>query len=649
MLDTYIHMVNTMRVSSDSILIMLLNRSQSLKWRASTVLPSSSNIWRTSYYGFIQSELCKYYPLILKNCPEILNKRINPIFLTFESAQYLISRVIEYRRQNSKALLGITSYTDRIAIDLAYNIVKAATSDIPLQEIADRLYKALGVEDLEKKQVFNDLKCILEDYRNKCIQLGVFDFGIAIELYNRYLLPDYNYRQSLIKRVHCLMADNIEECVPTQVDLIRMFIDNKKLVICAYNPEGGYGKSFGANHGYVKQNLVTQNAVIIETNKSYTCNKYMSEFSEMLFDNIYNASKSKFVGTVQIERHPTVELRSEMLEQIGYRICKLISEEGFQASDIAVLSTYADPVTEFVIGRIVERAGFQLKNLVRSNRIVDNPFSQALITLGQLCHPQYNIQPNRDDIKCLLSMILRIDPIRSSILAEEICLEKPFAKFPDIEFPTLVEKIGYYNIEKYEHIKKWIQEYKDNILPINEFFQKVFCEILISKEPSDISQVKNLIDSAQNFIESVSCFNINASKDFLNMVARGIKASESIFELEEKLSKDAVIMTTPVNYLANSLKHKIIILTSLSSKNWSPRSIKELTNIHVLTKTWDFHEIYTEELEEKNQREYLAILIRAILKKCSHKLITFESSLSGDGYENEGLLSLYFDEILNLN
>ena len=104
-------------------------------------------------------------------------------------------------------------------------------------------------------------------------------------------------------------------------------------------------------------------------------------------------------------------------------------------------------------------------------------------------------------------------------------------------------------------------------------------------------------------------------------------------------------MSTPVAFLASSLKSKVTIVTSLSSNNWTPRSIKEISNLHVLTKTWDENSVYTEELEEKNQKHYLATLMRAIIKRCGEKLITYESMLSANGYENDGLLAEYFDEI----
>ena len=91
---------------------------------------------------------------------------------------------------------------------------------------------------------------------------------------------------------------------------------------------------------------------------------------------------------------------------------------------------------------------------------------------------------------------------------------------------------------------------------------------------NDIIEAKKLIDSAQSFVDVVSRFNRNASKDFLDVVRRGIKSAESIFELEEKLSGNFVLLSTPVAYLASSLQSKVTIITSLSSSNLDAKEHK---------------------------------------------------------------------------
>ena len=72
-------MVSELKIPSEKILILLLNRTQSLEWRTKTVLEHSGAILRTSYYGFIQEEIKTYYPLLLKNCHEIKNKNVETV------------------------------------------------------------------------------------------------------------------------------------------------------------------------------------------------------------------------------------------------------------------------------------------------------------------------------------------------------------------------------------------------------------------------------------------------------------------------------------------------------------------------------------------------------------------------------------------
>jgi hypothetical protein len=185
---------------------------------------------------------------------------------------------------------------------------------------------------------------------------------------------------------------------------------------------------------------------------------------------------------------------------------------------------------------------------------------------------------------------------------------------------------------------------------MDEFLHKAFLEIFITEDltQSDISQTKNLINSAQEFINVVKGFgNINYNKGFIEMIIGDINAYESLTEEEEKADSEVIYFSTPEKYLLGSIKPKVIILTSISSKNWSPRIIKEMTNNQVLAKSWDLFGIYTEKQEEENQKLYLATLMRAILRSCQDKLITFESNLSANGFENDGKLSEYFDTILN--
>ena len=108
-----------------------------------------------------------------------------------------------------------------------------------------------------------------------------FDFGMAVELYNNYLITDSTYQKQLFNRIDHLIVDNIEECVPTEVDFINFLLPGLKTCLMGYNHEGGYGEAFGSNHEYMKQQLIGK-IEMVELNKSFTCKDYMYEFSDML-------------------------------------------------------------------------------------------------------------------------------------------------------------------------------------------------------------------------------------------------------------------------------------------------------------------------------------------------------------------------------
>lgn len=648
LLEYYKDLINNKNIASEKILLLVLNRIQSLTWRKKTTIEVSSNIWRTSYYGFIQNEISTYYPIVLNNCKEIETNNLRPVFLTFEISQYLVTKVIDKKRDKEELFRGLTSFSDKISIDLVANIVKAATSSIPYNQIGDRLYNSLENKSEERRNIFSDADTILKTYRKRCLELGVLDFGMAVDIYNKYLLTDENYINSLKNRIDYVIVDNVEEIVPTEADLLNTLKPYVDSMILSYNHEGGYGEIFGSNITYITDNLIHK-FHIVEFNKFYNCNEEMYKFSELLYSNIINDSNIKSDFKINIERVSNLELRSDMLDSVGERVIKLIKDEEYLPQDIVLISTYADPVTEYVVERKLITQGYSINNISRKENSIDNLFTKSLLTLAKLCHPKYTYWPNVDDVRELLKLILKIDHIRASILAHEICNQRPFATFPDVEFPGIVERVGYYNLEKYNTIKNWIDEYKNrkNELPINEFLQKIFLEILISNEitETDIIEAKNLIDSSKTFYDVIRLFDMNPSKEFIQMMTKGTKSAESIIELEEKLERKEVKIVTPMNFLASSISAKVVILLGISSTNWTPRNIKDMTNSHVLTKTWKDDEVYTEEIEEQRQKDFLAMMLRNIVKKTGEKLITFESEYSANGFENEGILSRYFDEI----
>lgn len=646
LIDTYKELVES-GVRSEEILVLLMNRSQSLSWREKSTFSISGRIVRTSFFGFVQNEITTFYPIVLKKVPEIKRKTVKPVFLTFESSQYLLSMLIESRRNSSDAFYAISDRDSKIAIDISSDFVKAVAASLSYKDIGSRLYSALEIQNDEKKAVFSEVDRVIEDYRKRCLECGVMDFAMAVDFYNTILLKDEDYIKSLKKRFKYLIVDNLEEAVPMQADFVSMFLDIVDGALISYNKDGGYGSIFGGNKEYVEDVVLKKCKVEEIKNMPYTCQKEMVEFSEMLFDGLtYKDNKIKLnADGVSIIRVPETVLRSDMLEQVSDMVVKLL-DDGYSPKDIALVSTFADVVTEYVLESKLKKNSVKITNIARKSRFIDNKFVYALITFAYLCHPDDKIVPTKDDVRALVSMLLDIDPIRSSILAKIICSQNPYAEFPPVESEDIMDRIGYSNVSRYNFIRDWINDYrKGTPLDIDVFFQKVFTEILLvyGAEEQDIIDIKRLIDSSNSFKETISRFNtIDVNKGFLTMVKNGVKSAESIFDMEERGGEDEIVLCTPMTYLSNSLSHKVILMIGISSSHWTPRCAKEISNPYVLSPTWNIGDTYTEEVEEENQRKNIAIVLRALTKRCQEKFITFESRYSSDGYENDGMLPTLF-------
>ena len=241
LINEYKRLIEEENIRSEEILVLLMNRNQSLGWREKSAFKISGRIIRTSFFGFVQEEITTFYPLILKKVPEIKKMSIKPVFLTFESSQYLLSMLIASRRNSSDAFSTLADRDSKIAIDISSDFVKAAAASLSYKDIGARLYSALELQNDDKKAIFAEVDRIIEDYRKRCLECGVMDFAMAIDFYNSILLKDEQYLESLKKRFKYLIVDNLEEAVPMQADFISIFLDIVEGALISYNKDGGYG------------------------------------------------------------------------------------------------------------------------------------------------------------------------------------------------------------------------------------------------------------------------------------------------------------------------------------------------------------------------------------------------------------------------
>ncbi|MBZ4686841.1 MAG: UvrD/REP helicase [Clostridiales bacterium] len=650
-IERYKYMIEKEKIKSENILVLLLNRIQAFEWRSKLILKGSGALNITSYFGFIQNQVNKYWPLILENCKEVNQKVINPVFMTFESSQCLMHKLMEHYREKRDLLAGLNSPSERVAMDLNSNLLKAAVSDIPFDEIGERLYNSLEYKDLVKKMIFQDMNTIIGFYVKRCLEEGVLDYALSVYLYNNYLLNNEEYNYYLTRNIKHLIVDNVEEIVPSQVDFIKTLLPNTDTSLLLYNPEGGYGTIYGANPQYIRDNLLGKyREVNIEG--CYTSKKVIFNLGDILEKNILYEENEKYDCGQSVEVEVITELRSDMIEKTVSKVCQLI-EQGMEPKDIAVISPFIDVSLEYVLNNELEQRGYNAVNFGRKKRMIDNQFVHALIVLSCLAHDFSDIILNKDDVRIALALILDLDLVRASLLTSRVFRSrKGKTELVDLKDVRVIERIGYDYLEKYQQLKNWLEQYKSETpATIDEFFRRVYLELLINIPAANenLQICKQLIDSAESFIKVMSYFKTinNPNLEFVQVIKDGVKAAESIFDIEEKFSGNNVILATPMAFLASGKSVKVQIWTDLSSEMWMPRNIKDTENPYVITKTWHKNEIYTEEIESENQKKKLATLVQCTLKKCKEKVYLFDSRYSASGYEQEGYLSEVFLNTVN--
>ena len=348
-----------------------------------------------------------------------------------------------------------------------------------------------------------------------------------------------------------------------------------------------------------------------------------------------------------IERLPAVELRSEMLEQLALKICSLIKEEGYRPSDIVILSTYADIVTELAIGGILKANGIKLLNTGSWQNASDSSLCWAILAFTRLCHPGLRLFPDKRSISHIMQVLFGLDPVRSGKIARKICSTFPFPEMPELE--TIKDSSSALDgiKEKYERLRAWIADYKakDKPLEIGAFLQLALMEIFLdtAQAPEEIRKAKHLADAALKFSKTMAGFGRNTARDFIEMAVSLLKEEKKF--LEDGVDEDVVRLTTPDYFAANPVYNKVLIISGLSSRHWIRGTTSEFANPRVLSTAWQRGMKYTDDIKAEEDRKYLTAMLSSIFRKRGGKVITFESMLSENGFENDGALPEIMDKL----
>ena len=634
---------------TDKNIVFLKSASSVNNWRNSIDLEYLGPLNIFTYFGFIQKEIKDKWIYIEKNL-QGLRKKIEPTFMNVETAHFVMSKFVEKKRKNNEIFDYINATSSQIAVQLIDNLNYGAMNCLDFSEMEERLLNWAN-EDKEKYKLFKEGISIMKIFRDFCQKNRVIDYSLLVDLYNKKLLNSKNYLDNLKNKFTYLFVDDLEKTVPAAQKLFEILNENTNKSYMTFNPEAGINRFFGGNPVLAKKKFLNKGK-IKKLNESFTSSKESRELAINFKNRVLNNKKT--LKTNYIKGEIDTELRGDMFIKMAQKVIELIKND-IKPGEIAIIAPNIDKVMEFTLEHYFEDKGYKLYNFKNSKRLVDIPFAQALITLTLLTNPDWNINIDYSSLHQTISLLLNLDPIRSGLITEEIF--KNAYILPEIDNLTLRERVGFNTAEKYDHLKNWINEKKNQDLEVPHFFQLVFGELLAPLSPSDedILACRQMIDSVKKFksvVESFKDFNQKElGKDFIELIYNGTIAAEVLYQNEH--NKDQIILATPYKFLQNPQidSVKYLFLLDISSNSWLKSIAKELSNPYIFSPQWKNERNWDDDLDQSLRKIQLVDFFQSIVSKSKKGLYLNDSYLNSRGWEQDGKLFdwLQFDNEVVVN
>ena len=598
--DKYIEFANKESYKTNNILLLVPNNKIKFKYNKLINLKVSEEINISTYNSFLIKEVVKFWPIIQQKYNNIINHKVKPSIINSSLSDYILNKIVKEKRTVEGFFNDITASNRNIASSISFNINKGCQSLIDLNDIGNRIYYSKHNQSKMDRFSYSQMQEIINEYLDLLLKNSTMDNSIAIYLYNEFLLKDEEYVNNLRRRVNYLIVDSLENCTASEVDFIDTLLNSVKESYMYINQTKDYAAFNNVDMKYIKDKLFDKCKFIKN-----------SEASEVNISELFKLNKD-------IELNQNIQLYSQMLIEVSNKVVELINK-GYRAKDIAIISPINNTITEYEIKNILLKNNIGFYSTKQDKRIVDYPYAHALMVASCIFYECEELLNNEDYIN-FISLLLNTNKIRAK--------------------KVLSKKL---ESDKYNEIINYIRSKKSDDVNIYEFLIKFYIDKLLElpKGKENVKICKKIIQESENFTENISLLGINNNKSkekiFIEALKSSIKDYYTLLELEDFKDEDLVVLTTPYTYISHNMKSDIQIWLDIGSNMWSMKSEKEISNVHVLKKSFIEGNIYTEDIEEFYKEYYLKNTIYNLLLN-TEKVYAYKSEYTINGYIQEGSL-----------
>lgn len=579
----------------EEFLVFILQRSDKIFWNKNTYNEKSNNI--LSYFSFVQKEIRNNWDLLKEN----FDSDASPIFLTFESSQTLMTKLVEFFREKNK-LKGINYSSQEIAQKMLSNLYSLSTGNISYNNFSNLIQKQDFLPKLHEKD-YEELQNLLELYLGRTLKQAVFDYPSCLYIYNNYLLENEDYLEK-IKKYKYILVDDYQ----SQIPCINIFLSKFSKFSLYKNKFGAYGVHFP--NFFKDEEVLNLDKVI----KLESPDKDLEGIYSNLFYNKTLALNSKKIG---INRE--FEEKKDLHDYI-FKLIETAKDKGI--NNISVISPSRNIILLEKLESFSRKKQINFLNFDKNERILDNPYIYALCSLSIIYFDYGKFYLNHDEIRQILIIFFKIDIFEATELSRKIKIDKAFIENISKHYKDIPEFFK----ELFQKNYKYAHEFYEELINNKEFFDEKLVEALYK-----------LYDFSKNFIENIKEFkNIkDKNKELFYTLRNGVKESETLFELNNKINFQGLSLGTPASFLKLNKQSDIIIVIDIGSKLWNLNFVNFMQNPFILNGSVKID--YDWEKNNFHKREELYNLLSGLVQGANKKIYFLDLKSSKNSILNLAL------------
>jgi hypothetical protein len=573
-----------------------------------------------------------------------------PVFLTLETAQYYMAKVVRPLLQKGY-FETLTISRNRIYSQILDNLNKSALVGFPHTQIGDRLENAWSGEPGQVR-IYQDAQKCANLFREYCIKNNLLDYSLQIEIFSQYVYREELCKNYLLNNYEHIIADNIEEDVPVTHDLLYDWLPKTQSCLLIYDHDAGYRRFLGADPiSALKLKDICSET--IEMKDTFVAPSQLislrSYIGEKLLQNV------KVIDPKRDEQNADfiyTRFFPDMLEDVTKKIANLVQEQGIPPGEIAVLAPFLSDALRFSLISRLQGYNIPIRTHRPSRALRDEPATQCLLTLAALAHPSWEIIPLPSDVmKAFLQAIEGLDPIRAYLLTQIVYHRNEnnaeLSSFDRI-IPESKERITYLIGERFEKLRLWLLEYSQQEgNKLDHFLTRLFGEILsqpgfgfhLSYDAGEITA--NMVESIVNFKRATELHlyeeDLSLGKEYIEMVQEGIIAAQYL-ESWQLRPENAVLLAPAYTFLMSNQPVDIQFWLDIGNRGWTERLYQPLTHPYVLSRSWPTSGKWTDNHEIETSLVALYRLISGLINRCRKKIYFGLSEFNEQGIEQRGLL-----------